>query len=396
MRSRVRPTAIGLSFFAFILIGGNDSGVGVLLPSIGAQYGVDKATLGLLFLAATGGYLVAAFSSGLLSHRFGNRLFLSLGAVSFILGVAPFALTLPFVLLLVGLLALGFGVGIMDAGLNAYIAGLRENAAKLNYLHAFYGVGALIGPLVASAVLAFGWAWNIVYYVWGVFAVLILVGFLWLFPGLALERGDAGNSVIEERGNVLLEALKLRTVWLAALFLLFYVGTEVSLGNWGYTFLTEERHEAALFSGWSISGYWMGLTVGRFLLGRVAVRIGNDRLIQGCLVGTVAGVLIVWLLPFGWAALVGLWVTGFSLGPIYPTTVALMSQLVPSRLLTSTIGLLASFGSVGAALFSWLAGTLAQWLGLDVLLPYVLALTVATLALWIALNAERISATPTM
>jgi fucose permease len=28
-------------------------------------------------------------------------------------------------------------------------------------------------------------------------------------------------------------------VWLAALFLLFYVGAEVSLGSWSFSFLTD-------------------------------------------------------------------------------------------------------------------------------------------------------------
>ena len=47
------------------------------------------------------------------------------------------------------------------------------------------------------------------------------------------------------------------------LFLFAYVGIEVSLGSWAFTFLTEERHEAELISGWTVSGYWLGLTVGR-------------------------------------------------------------------------------------------------------------------------------------
>src|SRR5438067_13496445 len=64
----LRPQ-IGLAFFAFILIGANDGALGVLLPSIRGFYGVDKATIGLLFLAGTAGYLGAAFTSGLLVER---------------------------------------------------------------------------------------------------------------------------------------------------------------------------------------------------------------------------------------------------------------------------------------------------------------------------------------
>ncbi|HEV2661217.1 MAG TPA: hypothetical protein VGU68_11485, partial [Ktedonobacteraceae bacterium] len=75
-------------------------------------------------------------------------------------------------------------------------------------------------------------------------------------------------------------------------------------------------------------------------------------------------------------------------GPIFPTTIALMSKLVSARILPSAIGFLASLGSMGAALFPWLAGNLAQRIGLWSLLPFVMALTVCMLGLWLALQKQ--------
>ena len=72
VQSRQR-TQIGLAFFSFILIGANDGGLGVLLPSISAYYGISKGTAGLLFPAGALGYLIAAFTSGLLLERLGRR-----------------------------------------------------------------------------------------------------------------------------------------------------------------------------------------------------------------------------------------------------------------------------------------------------------------------------------
>ena len=122
-------------------------------------------------------------------------------------------------------------------------------------------------PVVASAILAIGWAWNIVYVIWVVMSLALLIGFRLFFNGVSPERGAA-----KTQSNVLVTALKLRVVWIAALFLLFYVGTEVSLGSWSYSFLIEERHGLVLLSGWAVSGYWLGLTLGRLTLARVAQR----------------------------------------------------------------------------------------------------------------------------
>ncbi len=383
-RQRLR---IGLSFFTFILIGANDGAVGILLPSVIAHYGIDKATVGLLFVASTLGYLIAAFSSGLLLERMGRRSFLMLGTALLIVGAAIYSAMPPFVALFPVLFCIGFGVAILDAGLNAYIAGLPRSTGLLNYLHAFYGVGALLGPLVASTILALAWGWNTTYLVWVTAGGVVLLGFLLLFQNDGKAPGrNADGSRAHGEGNTLFIALRTRLVWVAAFFLLAYVGAEVSLGTWSYSLLTEDRHAAALLSGWTVSGYWMGLTLGRIVLGRIAERAGATRLIQWCLAGVVVGVAVVWAAPNVAIAAVGLWVTGFSLGPIFPSTIAVISERVEGRLQQSAIGFASSLGSLGAAFFPWVAGTLAQRIGLWTLLPFVGALAVVMLILWLALQ----------
>lgn len=382
---------LALSFFAFILIGVNDGAIGVIIPSMRAHYGINNATIAILFLFSTVGYLIAAFNSGLLVEKLGTRNFLLLGVGAFLAAAVVLSLMPPFLLLLCMLLPLGFGGAVLDAGLNAYIAGLPRNTALLNYLHAFYGVGALLGPIIASGLLAFGFDWNSVYVVWIALSGILFIGTGFIFKGHAIEKREAGVQA-EGKRNVLVTALTMRAVWLAALFLLFYVGTETSLGSWSYSFLTEERHGVPLFMGWVVSGYWLGLTLGRLTLARLAQRIGDKRLIQYCLVGVAIGILLVWLVPFSAVSAVGLCLTGYSLGPIFPTTIALMSRLVSARVLPSAVGFLASFGSLGSAFFPWLAGNLAQLIGLWTLLPYAICLTVIMLGLWVMLERHPVSA----
>jgi fucose permease len=98
--------AIGVSFFAFILIGMNDGTVGVLLPGMQTTYHVGKDTLSLLFLAGSFGYLTASFNNGLLLDTLGNRRFLLLGTLLMGLGFAVVSSRPPFVLLLVGIVPL--------------------------------------------------------------------------------------------------------------------------------------------------------------------------------------------------------------------------------------------------------------------------------------------------
>ena len=376
-----------LAFFGFVLIGMMGGANGVLLPSLSAFYSVGDAVIGLLFLVSSLGYFLSALSSGLLTEQLGLRWMLLLGAATFLLGTLAFGLRLPFILLLPARLVLGFGIGILETGLNIYVTALPRQTRLLNYLHAFYGVGALVGPLAASMILALSWGWNTVYLLLTGLSLPLLLGFGVLF-GLAHLDSSMWEDEVPASENVLRAVLRLPVVWLAALFLLVYVGVEVSLGNWSYSFLLDTRHQGTVLAGEIVSGYWLGLTLGRFLLQNLAERLGMSTkgLMYFCVTGVGVGLLLIWFVPASAMATVGFCFIGFSLGPIYPLTVAITPKLVPARLGPSAIGVLVSVSIVGLALFPWVAGVLAQTLGIWTLLPYTLVLTGGMLAVWYLLS----------
>lgn len=384
---RVPRMHLALAFLAFILIGCNDGALGVLIPGMRAFYRIDAVTISWLFICSVAGYLGASFNNGLLMAKLGERRFLLLSLAIFVLGSGLFSLRPPFALFLCCGTLLGFGVGMIDAGLNAYIASLPKNVTLLNYLHAFYGAGALLGPLVASTLLALQFGWNATYLTWLGLALLIFLG-LWFAFKQQMQTKEPVETGSGLGGSLLLGTLRLRGVWLAAFFLFFYVGTEVSLGNWGYSFLTIARSGPVLFSAWIISGYWCGLMLGRLTLANFAPRLGVRRLVTLCLSGVALGVLIAWFVPGIWGAAIGLCLVGFAEGPLFPTIIALMPQLVSARLLPGAIGFVASFASVGSALLPWFAGNLLQHLGFVFLLPFALALAIAMSGCWLVLNRQ--------
>jgi fucose permease len=381
-----------LSFAVFILIGLNDGVVGVLLPSVIAHYHISTATVGLLFPASALGYLCAAFASGQLLERLGRRAFLAAGAAAWIVGMLVFATLPPFLVLLPALFCIGGGVAVLDAGLNAYIAGLDGAVGLLNYLHAFYGVGALLGPLLATAMLTSVFGWNTTYYVLAIGVAAALFSFLRRFE----RRSISAHHTEDDTGHSLLHAtLRSPLIWLCATFLLLYVGLEVSLGAWSFTLLTVGLRTPTLQAGWMVSGYWLGLTLGRFILARVVERVGPRQAIQWLAVGVLAGITLVWFAPVTALTAVGLWLIGFSLGPIFPSVIAVINSATSARLRQSAIGFAASLGSMGGAFFPWVAANLTQRLGVWSLLPYAATLTVAMLALWLWLRTQLATLTET-
>jgi hypothetical protein len=66
-----------------------------------------------------------------------------------------------------------------------------------------------------------------------------------------------------------------RVTWICAVFLLGYVGIEVALGGWIVTFMKEVRHAAPFSSSMTSTGFWLGIAVGRIVLGFVTPLIGE-------------------------------------------------------------------------------------------------------------------------
>ena len=190
--------------------------------------------------------------------------------------------------------------------------------------------------------------------------------------------------------NVLFATLKLPVVWIVTIFLLVYVGLEVSLGNWAFSFLTTSRHQGTLLASWVVSGFWLGLTAGRVTLYRLAERMGVSarKLMSLCIAGIGISLLLIWLLPSSIIAGIGFCLVGLCLAPIYPMTVAITPTLVDSRLAASAMGILVSVSILGLALFPWIAGIAAQFVGIWTLLPYTLGLTVVLMAFWYVLTSH--------
>ncbi|GHO58101.1 MFS transporter [Ktedonobacter robiniae] len=378
-----RRFSIWLSFFGFMLVGISSGVSGPILPSLSAYYHVGDATIGLLLLVSPFAYFLSSLSSGLLIEKFGLRWLLLMGTAIFILGFAGFGLRLPFLWLFAARLCIGLGAGIIETGFNIYISTQPRQETLLNNLHAFFGVGSLLGPLLVSALLTLLWDWNIAYLFLVVLCLPLALGLGPLFSVPANIQDTQRDEPARKEG-IFGATLKLPVVWIATLFLLVYVGVETCAGSWGYTFLLNERAQSPLIAGWIVSGYWLGLTLGRFFLQRQAERMGisSTVLVYICLICIVLSSLLAWLVPSGISAALAFCLMGLGVAPLYPLTVAIMPKLVPAHLAASAISLLISVSIIGLGVFPWLAGLLAQAVGIWTLMPFIILLTLAMIILW--------------
>lgn len=377
--ARWQPS-VAVAYAAFAQVGLIAGVGGVLLPAQIADYGVGSAAIGVCFFTFGAGFFLASFSAGAALLRFGIRFTLVAGAGLTMLGGLAVAARPTFVVFVALEFVVGYGNGLLESALNAHLATLPRATTVLNRLHAFFGLGALAGPVLAAWMLR-AVAWPRVWLVLALLCLPLIVGFMASYPARTRPAVDAPAA---DRRGLLADALRQPAVVLAALFLAVYVGLEQSVGNWSFSLLVGTRGFSPLVAGYAVSGLWLGLTAGRLLIGPIAARTRRTptELAFVCLGGVVATTALVWLVPTSVTAICGLVLLGACLGPLFPTTMALTPSLTQARLVPTAIGIGNGISVLGGALIPWAAGAFAQGLGIWTLLPFCFVLSLGALSVW--------------
>ena len=113
-----------------------------------------------VFLGSGCSYLLSSFFAGRLLARMNVGLLLAGSSALVAFGAFNYGLATVWPWFVLGALLHGLGSGAIDAGLNHYVA-TRLPARHMNWLHASYSVGAMLGPVVMTASITLADSWRL-------------------------------------------------------------------------------------------------------------------------------------------------------------------------------------------------------------------------------------------
>jgi len=376
-----RTKALLLAYLAFIMLGLPVGLLGVAWPTLRADFALPLEALGLLLITSTVGYILASFFIARLINRFG------IGSLLIWAGLASAAALFGYplapawsVLVAIGALA-GFGAGVLDAGLNTYLAAEYQES-EMQWLHACFGIGATLSPIIMTVSLSQFFSWRPGYYFVGGLMVIMTGAFwltrsAWIAPKnmaqAAAATGGEKPGLMDFRTSIWASLLQPQTLIGILLFLL-YSGAELTLGNWTYTLFTEGRGISPQVAGLWAGGFWAVFTVGRVLGGLYAHRVRLNTLMLSALSLALVGSIIFWWNPLPLVGVLGVFLVGFAMAPIFPGLVSSTSQRVGKQHAANSIGIQISAANLGGALLPALAGFLAQRVSLETI-PVMLAVS---------------------
>jgi len=369
IKTHPKAGLIILSYIAFIALGMPDGLLGVAWPSIRADFSIPLDAIGMLLTATVSGYMTSSFLSGPLNARLGVGRVLAISCALTGVGLIGYTLVPEWwMMVLLGVVA-GLGAGAIDAGLNTYVAA-HFGEGLMQWLHASYGIGVTLGPIIMTVALTALNSWRAGYRVVGGFQLALATCFVLTLP--MWDQKDASprsgeTKRLTEYKTPMRETLRQPLVWLSALLFFLYVGAEASFGTWTYSLLVESRGINPTMAGLWAGSYWATFTVGRIVAGLYASRVGVNKLVLGGLTGALLGAaLLIWN-PSEAANLLAVAVIGFSIAPIFPAFMSGTSQRVGAHFAANTIGMQMAATGLGTAVIPSTMGILARQFSLEVI-----------------------------
>ena len=365
---------LAVIYLVFISLGLPDSLLGSGWPTMRLVFDQPLSAAGAVSMIITGGTICSSLLSERLTARFTTK---GVTVASVFLSAAAlfgFSVSTRFWMLCLWAVPYGLAAGCIDSAINNYVA-LHYRSRHMSWLHCFWGVGTVISPCVMSwALTRSGWQLGyrtVALMQLAIGAVLVLTLPLWRAHGGGEEQSARAGQVLGIRG-----ALKIKGAPTLFVGFFAYCGAEGTSILWASSYLAGERGFSAEHAAASAAVLYVGITLGRFISGFIADRVGDRGMIR-LGTGVVAAALVVLALPGGGelGALLGLGLLGLGNAPVYPAIIHATPANFGAENSQGIIGMQMASAYVGSTLMPPLFGLIANRAGLF-WMPLFLALLI--------------------
>ncbi|HWY67245.1 MAG TPA: MFS transporter [Terriglobales bacterium] len=342
--------AIVLSATVIFVYGTVASLLGTLLPSLSARFHLSPEQNGYIAAVQAVGVALATLVAGPLMDSKGVKVTLVGGLALMLVSLIGLLAAVGGSTLIVAILILGVGSGTVIVAAN-HLAGQvdeRQRASAVNLANTFFGLGGLATPFIAANLLS-GNPIRLAYLVAALTAGALLMTLSARTPIRAKESFHISQLAKIEPKNLLL---------LLCSVSFLYVGCEIAFWNWLPKYLMSRGNDARTALNILGFGFACGMIAGRLLALPLLRRLSAAAVCILAGIGMAAATFAVVHIASSTLAFVAVFLSGVAMGPVFPSALGITSDSFP--LMTGTcIGLVITAGWCGAAISSWIIGSIA-------------------------------------
>jgi MFS transporter, FHS family, glucose/mannose:H+ symporter len=344
------------------------------LPEMRLRMRVDLAQQGNLFFLLFLGVCSSTLAAGPLIDNLGHKLVLLWSSLLVMAGLLGFVAARSPASASIAAVLIGVGGGGLNTAANVLVSDLyaHNRGPMMNLLGMFYGVGALFVPFLVASIAGTVSMTAILVATAALPAMCAVVYGVFQFPQAREAHGMSRSE--------LMAVLRYPGLLVFAALLFFESGNEAALGGWASSYVGSQGASERTAT-WILSGYWLALIVGRFLVFKILARASKTTFVLLTALGSAAScALLLWSRSVASAA-AAVMLAGLTFAGIYPTVLALAGDRYP-RYSGTVFGVLFAVGLAGGAVFPLAVGQISQVLRLraGMLVPLAGTMAVAVLA----------------
>ena len=362
---------LAVIYLIFISLGLPDSLLGSGWPSMQVTLGVPSSYAGYVSMSISFMTILSALLSPRMIRRFHTKWIVIVSIFLTVMGLFGFSVSTSYWMLFLFAIPYGLGAGSIDAAVNHYVAN-HYSSSVMNFLHCFYGLGAVISPNIMSLALKKA-RWNQGYQ-WTAFLQLaILVVCILSLPLWTKNEDPEADEEIQESAGIM-ETIRRPGVPLTLIAFFAYCSGEATCFLWIPSFFAETKQglsaETIASFGSLIFG---GLMLGRLISGFISNKLGDRRLIRIGITIELIGISLV-LLPFPGYKItaIGFVIIGTGMGPVYPAIQHMAPSNFGKRYSAAAISLQMASAYIGSTTMPTVFGLLQQAVGIRIMPLFLL------------------------
>ncbi|MFB7598083.1 MFS transporter [Streptomyces sp. NPDC056160] len=339
----------------------------VHIPAIEDRVGISHATLGGLLVLLGLGAFIGMQVAGPLTDRLGSRIVVPAGgtlcgAALILPGLAQDPWTLAG-----ALLVFGFCNGCLDVSMNAHAVHVEKAYGRpvMSGFHATFSVGGVLASLVGAGAASAGLNPAAGMAAMGAVGVVIaLASARALLPAAESPGSGSGSGSATEPEAA--PSVKRRSttgrVWLLAVLALMVMLCEGAANDWSALHLKDVLGAPASTAAFAYGTFAAAMTLGRLLADRLVARFGSMAILRYGAATAAAGITLVALGPWMWAAFTGWALFGLGLSGCVPQLFSAAGHADPAAA-GANVSRVAGLGYVGMlagpAVIGWLTHLVA-------------------------------------
>ncbi len=358
---------IAVIYLVFISLGLPDSLLGSGWPAMQTAFGVPSSYAGYVSMSISFMTIISALVSSWLIRHFPTKWIVIVSVFMTVVGLMGFSFSSTYPMLFWFVVPYGLGAGAIDASMNHYVAN-NYPGSVMNFLHCFYGVGAVISPNIMALALSRA-RWNEGYR-WTSFIQMVILVICILSLPLWKQNEERSDEKVGSVAGIK-EAVRVPGVLFTLIGFFAYCSGECTCFLWTPSYFAGVKQ--GLSSGMIASFgslIFGGLMVGRLISGFVSDKLGDRLLIRIGIAVELAGILLI-LIPVSYylPAAIGFAVAGIGMGPVYPAIMHMAPANFGSEYSAPVIGLQMAAAYVGGTFMPMVFGILQQHTGIAIM-PY--------------------------